>query len=74
MPPPPIPWKALQTISQVIFCAAPHNAEEMRKIPMLLNKIGFRPTASDSFPYKGESVAAPRRYALYKLHIRGNVC
>ena len=27
IPPPPIPWMALHTINQVMFCAAPHIAE-----------------------------------------------
>lgn len=58
---PPMPWTARQTQSQMMFCAAPHSAEPIRKTTTVAKSVSRRPTMSARRPYSEANAAAPSR-------------
>ena len=61
--PPPSPWNARATINHVMFLAAPHNADAMKKTTIAEYTLGFRPMMSETRPFRGFITVAARRYA-----------
>jgi len=61
--PPPSPWNARAVISQVIFLAAPHKADAMKKMTIAEYTIGLRPMISETLPFNGFITVAASRYA-----------
>jgi len=60
IPPPPIPCKALASMSQTIVCAVPQRRLPKKNIPIARSSSGFRPQISLSFAHTGTVTAVAR--------------